>query len=259
MCHCVLLNAQQLSFSCGSWIGCNCACLCSWCVQQAASGRMSAHITALETNHAEFRNELSEVLMTSQNNEQALKSCHAQLDNLATMVSTIMNRLESKTMVSQPDDSGGKHEAIARSPPKSPLENQAQSKPARIGASSALPIDVVDVSYVPSEDDNPPKQSVRMTRSKDVKFKGVGGAAGNNEVGVKTGRSEKVLKKKKATRGGGNKGCAIEGGSIQPLMEGGATQEGAVSHGGDVDVGGGTEKSTVGGSREEAKSGSGGV
>lgn len=144
--------------------------------------------------------------MTSQNSEQSLKSVHVRLDNfaamqstmdnLATMVETLMNRLESKSMENQADVSGGKHDAVARSPPKSPCEYQGQSKPVRAGASSVHTVDVVDVSYVPSEDENPPKQAVRMTRSKVVKFKGVGGAGATSEVGVKTGRSEKVLKKK---------------------------------------------------------------
>lgn len=78
------------------------------------------------------------------------------LNNLATMVTTIMNKLESKTMVSPPAHSGDYLQTTPRGPPKSVCKNQAQSKPARDGASSALPIDVVDVSYVPSEDENPP-------------------------------------------------------------------------------------------------------
>lgn len=118
---------------------------------------MSARLTAVETNQTEFRNQLSEVLMTSQNNEHALKSATLTLDNLSTMVAAIMHRLDSKTMVSTPNHSGGNHDQIARSPPKSPCENQAQSKPAGIGASSALPVDVVDVSYIPSEDEHPPR------------------------------------------------------------------------------------------------------
>ena len=196
--------------------------------------------------------------MTSQNNEQSLASVHVRLDNLATTLNLLMNRLESKSMVSQPDDSGGKHDATAKTPPKSP-SNPAASKTTRIGASSVHIVDVVDVSYVPSEDDNPPKQYVRMTRSKDVKGKVVGGAARDSEVGLKTLRSEKVVKKKKSTRGGGTKGCAAEDGGVLPLGEGDATQEVPVSHGGDVAAGGGTEKHTVGASGEEANSGSGGV
>ena len=96
-------------------------------------------------------------MLTSQNNEQILKSCHMQLDNLATMVTSIMNKLESKTMMSPPTVSGANHDRTPRSPPKSTCKTQAQSKAARVGASSANPIDVVDVFYVPSEDENPPK------------------------------------------------------------------------------------------------------
>lgn len=74
---------------------------------------------------------------------------------------------------------------------------------------------MVDVSYVPSEDENPPKQYVRMTRSKDVKAKGVSGATGNSEIGTKIGRGEKAPKKRKVTRGGGSMGRGTEEGSTQ--------------------------------------------
>ena len=220
---------------------------------------MSARLTAVENNQTEFRSQLSEVLMTSQNNESRLKSATATLDNLSTMVAAIFSRLESKTVVSTPNHSGGNHDQVARSPPKSPRENQSQSKPAAIGASSALPVDVVEVSFVPSEDEHPPRQSVRITRSKDVKFKGISGVVGNSEVGMKGSRGEKVLRRKKATRGGGSKGGGNEGGSEQALSAAGATQEGAVSEGGDVGVGGGPDQSTLGGSGGEVVSGNAGV
>ena len=136
------------------------------------------------------------------------------LKNLATIVMTIMSKLESKTTVSPPTHSGDNHDQIPRSPPKTTCKNQAQSKPARIGVSSVLPIDAVDVSYV------------RMTRSKDVKFKSVSGAAGDSEVEMKGCQSKKVLKKQKATRGGGSRGCGTKGGNRQPVSARGGTQEG---------------------------------
>ena len=40
--------------------------------------------------------------MTSHNNEHALKANTVMLNNMATMLTTIMNKLESKTMVSPP-------------------------------------------------------------------------------------------------------------------------------------------------------------
>ena len=230
-----------------------------FCELQAASGRMSARITAVETNQAEFKNQLTEIMMTSHNNEQSLKSCHMQLDNLATMVTSIMKQLESKTMMSPPHHSRANHDQVPRSPPKSTCETQAQSKPVRVGACSGNPIDVVDVSYVHSEDENPPRQYVRMTRSKDVKAKGVSGATGNSEVGTKIGRSEKAPKKKKVTRGGGSRGRGTEEGSAQQVSLGGATQEGGESQGGDVEEGGGPEKNQEGGGGMEAIGGSGGV
>ena len=220
---------------------------------------MSARITALEANQAEFRTQLNEFLMSRESSEQPLKSIDVRLDNLATMVTSIISRLESKPTCSQPDDNGGKHNDITPTPPKSPCENQGQSIPARIGTSPVHTVDVLDVSYVPSEEDNPPKQAVRMTRSKDVKVKGVGIATGNSEVGLKTGRSPKVVRKKKPTRGGGSKVSAAQDGSVQNLHEGGAAQEGQVNPGEDLAIGAATLKSTIGGSEEEAHSGSGGV
>ena len=102
---------------------------------------------------------------------------------------------------------------------------------ARIGASSANPIDVVDVSYAHSEDENPPKQPVRVTRSKDAKNKGVSGATGNSEVVMKGGRGEKVYKKKKTTRGGGSRSRGIEEGSGQHVSAGGTEEGGSAKEG----------------------------
>ena len=45
-----------------------------WHTQQALSGRMSARMAAIEQTQAEFRQQLSDILLTSQNNEQALKA-----------------------------------------------------------------------------------------------------------------------------------------------------------------------------------------
>ena len=219
---------------------------------------MSARLAAVETNQAQFTNQLAEFMITSQNNEQALKSCHMQLDNLATMFTSIMKQLESKTMMSPPQVSAANHDRTPRSPPKSTCETQTCSKPAQVGASSANPVDVVDVSFVPSEDENPPKQFVRITRSKDVKAKGVSGATGNSEVGAKVGRSEKAYQKRKLTKGGG-KGRGTEEGSTQLVSVAGGTQEVGISQGGDVDAGGGPKKNLVGGSGVDGTAGSGGV
>ena len=193
---------------------------------------MSARLTDVESNQTEFNNKLSDLVMTSQNNEQELKSCRLALDSLATMVTSIMHRLDSKSVGSPPNHSGGNHDAITRSPPKSTCENQAQSKDSLIGTSSALPVDVVEVSYVPSEDENPPKQSVRVTRSKDAKGKAISVAPRNSEAGMKASRSEKVYRKEKVVRGGGSKGCGNEDGAGQPTSHAPATQEGAESQGG---------------------------
>ena len=66
---------------------------------------MYARICSLENNQTKFGHQLFKVLLTSQNNKQALKANTMTLNNLAIMVTTIMNKLESKTMVSSPTHS----------------------------------------------------------------------------------------------------------------------------------------------------------
>ena len=162
-------------------------------------------------------------------------------------------------MVSPPTHTGNNEACNPRSALKSACKNQAQSKQVRIGTSTALHLDVVDVSYNPSEDGNPPKQSVRLTRSKDVKLKGVSGAQENSEVGMKGHRNEKVPKKMKATRGGTSKGYGTKDATGYVTSAGGGTKEGGTLHGGDVEDGKATEKVTLSGSEMEGHGGSGGV
>ena len=83
-----------------------------------------------------------------------------------------------------------------------------------------------------------------MTRSKDVKAKGVSGATGNSEVSTKVARNEKAQKKRKVTRAGGSRGHGAQEGNTQLVSVEGRTQ-------GDVDVGGGREKNEEGGSGVE--------
>ena len=143
-----------------------------WRAQQPLSGRMSSRIATVELNQTELRHQLSEVLMTNQSNEQALKANMLTLNNLATMVTNIMNKLESRTIVSEPNPTIN-NEDVHGGVLKSTCENQAQSRPARIGTSITLPIYVVDDTDDRGEDDNPPKAYNRLTRSKDAKLKGV--------------------------------------------------------------------------------------
>ena len=77
--------------------------LCSWRAHQTLSGKISARIAAMELIQAEFRHQLSEVLLTSQNNEQALKTNTLTLNSLATMVTSLMTKLESRSNVSEPN------------------------------------------------------------------------------------------------------------------------------------------------------------
>jgi len=133
---------------------------------------MSTRISVVESNQTEFRHQLFEVLMTSQNNEQGLKANTLTLNSLASMVTTIMNKLESRTIVSEPNETCNNEDGIPESAPKSTCENQTQSVPTRIGTSNTLPIDVVDDSGARSEDETAPNTFRRSSRSKDAKLKG---------------------------------------------------------------------------------------
>ena len=138
--------------------------------QQAIFGRVSARLSAVEHNQADFRRQLTEVLLTSQNNEQALKDVNVTLSSLATMVTSIMNKLESKTSVSKPKTTANK-EDVHRSIPKSTCNNQDQSPTARMGTSNTLPVDVVEDTSTRSEGEGQPITYTWLTRSKDAKLK----------------------------------------------------------------------------------------
>ena len=128
---------------------------CLWRAHQALSRRMSARIAAMELTQAEFRHQLSEVLLTSQINEQTLKANTLTLNSMAIMLTSLMIKLESETIVSEPNpevNNGGIYGSI----PISMWENQTQFRPTDIGSSITLPIDVVDDTDNLSEDDNPP-------------------------------------------------------------------------------------------------------
>ena len=180
---------------------------CLWRAQQALSGRMSARIPAMELTQAEFRHQLSKVLLTSQNNEKTLKANTLTLNSLATIVTNLMTKLESRTIVSE-SNTAVNNEGIHGSVPKSTCENQAQSRPASIGTSITLPIDVVDDSDHHSEDDNQPLVYTRLTRSKDAKLKGVTVSQENSQVGSKGRASEKAPKKGRLVKGGVKKRAA---------------------------------------------------
>ena len=153
----------------------------------------------MELNQTQFRHQLFEVLTTSKNNEQALKVNMLTSNSLATMVTTIMNKLESRTIVSEPNPTV-KNKDIHESVPKSTCENQVQSRPARIGTSITLPIDVVDDTNNHSEDDNPPREYIRLTRSKNAKLKGVTMSQENSQVGSK-GRASERPEKREGSKG----------------------------------------------------------
>lgn len=135
--------------------------VCVSCAQQALSGRMSACISTLENNQVDFRHQLSKVLMTNQSNEQALKANSVTLNNLAIMVTTTMNKLESRTVVSPPEHARDNEVQIHGKASKSLSNHQAQFQTNRTGPSNPVAIEVGHVSFVPSEDKPPPQKKVK--------------------------------------------------------------------------------------------------
>ena len=185
---------------------------------------MSARLAAVEQSQTEFRQQISEVLLSNHNNEEALRANTATMNSLATMVMSIMNKLETKSVVSEPlttTNNEGTHGGV----PKSTCENQAQTPTARKAASNTLPIDVVADSEVIREVEGPVKEYRRLTRSKDAKLKGVTASQENSQVGVKGRGSEKGMKKGRAPKGGARKGVATETGNGEPVIAGDASQE----------------------------------
>jgi hypothetical protein len=133
---------------------------------------MSARMTVVKQTQAEFRQQLSEILLTSQNNEDALRANTLTLDNLTTKLMNIINKLESRTIGNEPNptvNNGDVHGGV----PKSTCENQTQSHPTRIGTSITLPIDLVNNTDDRSQDDNALKVYTTLTQSKDAKLKEV--------------------------------------------------------------------------------------
>ena len=134
------------------------------------------------------------MLLTSHNNEQALKANTLTLNSLATMVTSLMIKLESRTILNEPNTVVN-NEGIHGSVPKSMCENQAQYCPAGIETSTTLPINVMDDTDHHSKDDNQPLVYTRLTRSKDAKLKGVTMSQENSQVDSKGRANEKAPKK----------------------------------------------------------------
>ena len=218
---------------------------------------MSARMAAVEQNQAEYRQQLSELVLSSQNYEQALKDNTATLNSLASMVTSIMNKLETRSVVSEPKTTTN-NEDIHGGVPKSTCETQAQTPTARIATSNTLPIDVVEDSEVFREGEGPPKEYTRLTRSKDAKLKGVTASQENSQVAIKGRGSEKATKKGKAVKGGGKKRAATEAATGQPTPPGGASQEAGTDVGVEAELGSGPPETAVARSGVE-DSGEGGV
>ena len=218
---------------------------------------MSARMAAMEQTQAEFRQQLSEMLLTSQNNEQALKANTLTLDNLATKLTNIMNKLESRTILSEPNPTVNNGD-VQGGVPKSTCENQAQSRPTRIGTSITLPIDVVDDTDDRSQDNNAPIVYKRLTRSKDAKLKGVTVSQENSQVGSKGRASEEAPKKMRLAKGGAKRRATAAAATGQPITPDDGRQEVETVVGGVVEHGSGPPNIAVGGSGVEVSGDGGG-
>ena len=225
-----------------------------WHTQQALSGRMSARMAAMEQTQAEFRQQLSDMLLTSQNNEQALKANTLTLDNLADKLTNIMNKLESRTILSEPNPTVNNMD-VHGGVPKSTCENQAQSRPTRIGTSITLPIDVVDDTDDRSQDDNAPIVYKRLTRSKDAKLKGVSMSQENSQVGNKGRASEEAPRKGRLAKGVVKRRAAAAVATGQPITPDDGKNEIETVVSGIVGHGSGPPNIAVGGSGVEVSAG----
>jgi hypothetical protein len=214
-------------------------------------------MAAVEQTQAEYRQQLSELVLSSQNYEQALKDNTATLNSLASMVMSIMNKLESRSVVSEPKTTAN-NEEVPGSVPKSTCETQAQTPTARIGTSNTNPIDVVEESEVGLEREGATKQYTRLTRSKDSKLKSVTASQDNSQMAIKGRGSEKGTKKGKAVKVVGKKRAATSAGTGQPSHPGGASQEGGTDVGVETELGDGPRETAVARSGVQ-DSGEGGV
>ena len=77
--------------------------------QQGVSGRMSAQISALESTKNEFKQKLSEVLHTSQTNQQSLQQNTLVLNNLSSMFSIMMEKIGNPRVVYEPKSPTGQN------------------------------------------------------------------------------------------------------------------------------------------------------
>jgi hypothetical protein len=221
-------------------VGCHCF------AQQAISGRVSARLSAVEHSQAELKRQLSSMVMSGQNNEQALKDVNVTLSTLVAMVSSIMNKLESKTSVSEPKTTANNQD-VHRNIPKSPCDTQDQSPTTRVGTSNTLPVDAVEDTSAHSEGEEHPLTYKRVTRSKDAKLKAISASQENSEEGVKPKKSEKALKKGRVAKGGAKKRGAAEVAVGQPKPTANASQGDGLVEGGCADVGAGPSKIAVAG------------
>ena len=194
------------------------------------------------------------MLLTNQNNEQTLKANTLTLDNLATKLTNIINKLESRTILSEPNPIVNNGD-VPGGVPKCTCDNQAQSRPTRIGISIMLPIGVVDDTDDCSQDDNAPIMYKRLTRSKDAKLKGVTVSQKNNHVGNKGRASEEAPRKGRLAKGGVKRRVAAAVATGQPISSDDGRHEVETVVSGIVEHDSGSPNIAVGGSGMEVNAG----
>jgi hypothetical protein len=154
---------------------------------------MSARISALESTHAEFKQQISEVLQTSQTAQQSLQQNTLVLNNLSSMVCILMEKIDNQGSVIEP------------------------TTPTAQNTNSHMPsLDPVLISGAGSEGDTPRKicdKVVGPEEATDVPNligDGVLGEGGSAEGGSKMGDSKGGV-----TEGNGSPGCdGIENSSL---------------------------------------------
>ena len=161
--------------------------------QQGVSRRMSTQINALENTKNEFKQQLSEVLHTSQTNQQSLQQNTLVLNNVSSMFSIMMEKIGNPGVVYDPKSPTGQN-TNSHMPSLDPMLN---SDPGSVG-------------------DTPHRKGFEVLRTEDAtdmaKLKKKGVMRGGRSPG---GASKIGVSKVGGTmRNGSPEGAVTEGGTL---------------------------------------------
>ena len=179
---------------------------------------MAARISALENTHADFKQQLSGILHTSQSNQQSLQQNTLVLKNLSSMFSILMEKIDNQGSVFEP------------------------TTPTAQNTNSHMPsLDPMLNSWAGSEGDTPRKNGKKVVSTEDatgeanVIGEGLMGAGVSAEGGSKNPVSKGGITEGTGSPGGGLiKGlCLGSGGNVAaPVGEGAESQVGKGMEGG---------------------------